>query len=99
MGCVSYDLSGSMCSPDVVKNNIMCNNLNCFSMNSHRHGDIYTVNDFNIDGPRSQLIERVIVRIMGTWQTSMNLYLHNCRHFSYYARKIAYEELQETISE
>jgi hypothetical protein len=77
----------------------MCNNLSCFSKNSGRYGDIYTISDFQIDGHRSQYIERVIVRIMSTWRTSMNLYLHNCRHFSYYARKIAYEELQLMQSE
>lgn len=89
----------SMSSPETLKNNIMCNNLSCFSKNSGRYGDIYTVSDFEIDGQRSQYIERVIVRIMGTWRTSMNLYLHNCRHFSYHARKIAYEELQLMQSE
>lgn len=89
----------SLCSTETLKNNIMCNNLSCFSKNSGRYGDIYTISDFQIDGHRSQYIERVIVRIMSTWRTSMNLYLHNCRHFSYYARKIAYEELQLMQSE
>lgn len=75
----------------------MCNNLNCF--NPSTVNDPYTIDNFIINGKRSDLIEHIITKIQQNWGTSMNLYTHNCRHFSYYAKKIAYMELNNLDKE
>ena len=76
-------------STNEVKNNCM------FTDESFFRNRRYDNNGNEVQkNSKSPEIERLLHKLNESWKPNINLYLHNCQHFAYYARRIAREEFK-----
>ncbi len=74
----------------------MCSDLNFFSNKDEYKIPYESINKMNNkSNTKSYIIEKFLHEVNDNWYHNMNFYIHNCRHFSSYVRKLLYNKKKE----